>query len=88
MAQRESETRAPIEAASSGKDVFTTLGEVAGAKVREAVDLSRGHLEELKKKSLEEIMQDGREWIRKNPGKSVLGGLALGFLLGRLFRRR
>ena len=88
MAQRDPESRPPLEAASSGKDVFTTLGEVAGAKVREAVDLSREQLDGLKKKSLEEIYRDGQEWIRKNPGKSVLGGLALGFLLGRLFRRR
>ena len=85
MAKGEEDPRTPFE---PRKDFVGGLGEAAGARIREVVDASKEGFEELKKKSLEEIYQDSREWIRKNPGKSVLSGLAVGFLLGRIFRRR
>ena len=85
MAKGEDDPRNPFD---SRKDFVGTLGEAAGARIREVVDASKVNFEELKKKSLEEIYRDSREWIRKNPGKSLLGGLAVGFLLGRILRRR
>ncbi len=85
MAKGDEDPRNPFDAR---KDFVSGLGDAAGARIREAVDASKESFEELKKKSLEEIYNDSRDWIRKNPGKSVLGGLAVGFLLGRIFRRR
>jgi ElaB/YqjD/DUF883 family membrane-anchored ribosome-binding protein len=70
------------------REILTSVGGAAREKARELADLSRAKLEEIKKKSLEELFDDTKKYIRENPGKTLLGALAAGFLLGRLLRRR
>jgi len=62
--------------------------DAATRKVQEAADRGREKWDEVKKRSLEDVFGDTREWIRMNPGKTLLGALAAGWLLGRLLRRR
>lgn len=81
------------------QDVFSSMGETAtrkasevadaaGRKVQEVADMSREKWDSVKKRSLEEVVTDTRDWIRANPGKTLIGALAAGYLLGRLLRRR
>jgi hypothetical protein len=39
------------------------------------------------KRRLEDLQEDVTHYIKKNPGKCVLGAFALGFLIGKLARR-
>jgi ElaB/YqjD/DUF883 family membrane-anchored ribosome-binding protein len=90
MAEAETAGRKPPYRPDSEpvREVFSSVGSVAQEKAREFADFSRAKLEELKKKSLEEIYQDTKTYIRENPGKTLLGALAAGFILGKLLRRR
>jgi hypothetical protein len=36
----------------------------------------------------EELLHDSKEWMKANPGKTLVGALAAGYILGRLLRRR
>ena len=44
--------------------------------------------DELKKKNIEDLYRDTSGWVRTNPGKTLMGALATGFVLGWLLRRR
>ncbi len=44
-------------------------------------------IEEVKEKSVGEVIDDGRELVRKYPGISVAAAALAGFFLGRLFSR-
>lgn len=68
--------------------VFSSLGESADKKLHELADSSKQKLEEIKRKSLEELYSETKGWVRQNPGKTLMGAAATGFLLGWLFRRR
>ena len=68
--------------------VFSSLGESADRKLHELADNSKQKLEEIKKKNLEELYDETKGWVRQNPGKTLMGAAATGFLLGWLFRRR
>jgi len=70
------------------QDVLTSVGDAAARKARECAEASREKLDEIKKKSLEDLYEDGVAWVKANPGKTLLGALAAGYLLGRLLRRR
>jgi ElaB/YqjD/DUF883 family membrane-anchored ribosome-binding protein len=70
------------------QDVLTSVGDAAARKAREFAEASREKLEEIKKKSLEELLHETKEWMTANPGKTLVGALAAGYLLGRLLRRR
>jgi ElaB/YqjD/DUF883 family membrane-anchored ribosome-binding protein len=70
------------------REVLASLGNAAREKGRELAAASGVKLDEIKKKSLEDLYNDTRTYIRENPGKTVLGALAAGFILGRLLRRR
>ena len=70
------------------QDVLTSVSETAARKAREFAEVSREKLDEIKKKSLEDLYHDSKEWVKANPGKTLLGALAAGYLLGRLLRRR
>jgi ElaB/YqjD/DUF883 family membrane-anchored ribosome-binding protein len=80
--------RSASTAGRSAGERFATLEGAAGEKLREIVDSSREKIDALKSKSLEDIYRDARAYIRENPGKTVLGALAAGFLLGKILRRR
>ena len=90
MAQLDETTRPASGRAlmDQGRDALASLGRSAEGKAKEIVAASRGKIDEIKKKSLEDLYEDTKGFIRQNPGKSLLGGLAVGFLLGRVFRRR
>jgi len=70
------------------KDAFSTAGEAAGRKAREFADASREKFEEIKGKTIEELLAESLEWMKKNPGKTLLSGLTVGYLLGSMLRRR
>jgi ElaB/YqjD/DUF883 family membrane-anchored ribosome-binding protein len=70
------------------QQVFSSLGEAADRKLNELADTSRQRLEDLKKKNLEDLYSETKGWVRQNPGKTLMGAAATGFLLGWLFRRR
>jgi ElaB/YqjD/DUF883 family membrane-anchored ribosome-binding protein len=72
----------------SAGDRFSTIEGAAGEKLRDIMDSSREKIGALKNKSLEEIYRDARAYVRENPGKTLLGALAAGFLLGKILRRR
>lgn len=87
-AENAGESRSASTGGPSAADRFATLEGAAGEKLREIVDSSREKLDALKNKSLEEIYRDARAYIRENPGKTLLGALTAGFLLGKILRRR
>ena len=70
------------------REALSSLGNAAGDKARELLTASREKIDQIRKKSLEEIYDDTKNFIRENPGKSLLGALAAGFILGRILRRR
>jgi len=70
------------------REVLSSLGSTAREKARELAAASRVKLDEIKKKSLEDLYNDTRTFVRENPGKTLLGALAAGFILGKLLRRR
>jgi ElaB/YqjD/DUF883 family membrane-anchored ribosome-binding protein len=70
------------------QDVFASVGDAASRKAREVADASREKFDEIKKKSLEDLYLDTKEWVKANPGKTLIGALAAGYILGRLLRRR
>jgi len=70
------------------QDVLTSVGDAAARKAREFAEASREKLDEIKKKSLEDLYEEGLAWAKANPGKTLLGALAAGYILGRLLRRR
>jgi ElaB/YqjD/DUF883 family membrane-anchored ribosome-binding protein len=70
------------------RETLSSLGDAAGDKAREILSASREKIDQIRNKSLEEIYDDAKNFIRENPGKSLLGALAAGFILGRIFRRR
>ena len=50
----------------------------------------RGRLEEIRDDALHRIrsfQDDGKQYVRENPTKAVFTALALGFVLGLIFRR-
>ena len=38
------------------------------------------------KVKFDELLKEGQEYIKQNPGKSVLAALGLGFVLGMIFK--
>jgi ElaB/YqjD/DUF883 family membrane-anchored ribosome-binding protein len=50
----------------------------------------RGRFEEIKDDAIDRIrsfQDDGKQYVRENPTKAVLTALAVGFVLGLIFRR-
>ena len=84
-AGRDQTPRSPSEPI---REVLSSLGTGAEEKVKGFVSASRAKLDEIKKKSLEDLYADTKTFVRDNPTKTLLGALAAGFVLGRLFRRR
>ena len=53
-------------------------------------DEYRGRLEEIRDDALDRIrsfQDDGKQYVRENPTKAVFTALAVGFVLGLIFRR-
>lgn len=70
------------------QNVMASLGENADRKINEVSEASRQRINELKKKNFEDLYRDTTGWCRSNPGKTLIGALATGFLLGMILRRR
>ena len=50
----------------------------------------RGRLEEVRDDALDRVrsfQDDGKQYVRENPTKAVFTALAVGFVLGLIFRR-
>ena len=90
MSQAETAGRQPGDrpAAEPVREILSSVGSAAKEKAKEILDASRVKLDEIKKKSLEDLYNDTKTYIRENPGKTLVGALAAGFLLGRFLRRR
>jgi ElaB/YqjD/DUF883 family membrane-anchored ribosome-binding protein len=78
----------PHPGAEPLREILSSVGSAAREKAKELSEISRAKLDEIKKKSLEDLYSDAKTYVRENPGKTLVGALAAGFILGRLFRRR
>ena len=68
--------------------VFSSLGETADRKLHALADSSHEKLEEIAKKSLGDLYRDTKGWVRDNPGKTLVGAVTTGVLIGWFLRRR
>ena len=68
--------------------MFSSLGETADRKLHEFAETSREKLETIKKKSVGELYRDTKGWVRHNPGKTLVGAMASGVVIGWFLRRR
>jgi ElaB/YqjD/DUF883 family membrane-anchored ribosome-binding protein len=59
--------------------------EVTAKRVKDKVVEAK---EELAQKSVGELVDDGREYVRENPGKTILISVGVGALVGYLIGRR
>jgi ElaB/YqjD/DUF883 family membrane-anchored ribosome-binding protein len=69
-------------ARKAAKDLRSSAGAMA--------DEYRGRLEEIRDDALDRIrsfQDDGKQYVRENPTKAVFTALAVGFVLGLIFRR-
>ena len=57
-------------------------------RVEQFVSSVRAQASTLKTKSFEELWHGGLEYLKSNPGKTILVAATGGFLLGALLRRR
>lgn len=57
-------------------------------KVDEFVSGVKEQAQRLRTKSFDDLMTDTREFVKENPGKTILVSLAVGVVIGSLLRRR
>ncbi len=90
MTQTENPRHDPRErsAAEPIREAFSSLGSAAEEKAKDLLKTSREKLGEVRKKSLDDLYEDAKTYIRENPGKTLLGALVSGFILGKILRRR
>ena len=67
---------------------LSELGESADRKLDKLADTSREALERIKKKNIEDLYRDTKGWVQNNPGKTLVGAMASGVLVGWLLGRR
>ncbi|HEU5181059.1 MAG TPA: hypothetical protein VFW45_09710 [Candidatus Polarisedimenticolia bacterium] len=67
--------------------VFSNLGVTVDRRLHEFADSYHNACDRLKKKSLNELYDDARDWMQHNTGKVIVGAAATGFVLGCLLRR-
>ena len=67
-------------------DEEITKARLEADRLKSIIEEVKGY--EDKKKSLEDLYDDTKDWVRQNPGKTLAGALATGFLIGRFLRRR
>lgn len=54
--------------------------------VEDCLEKSHAAVGELRKKSLDDVIVTAKDFAKQHPGTTLLGGLAVGFLAGFLFR--
>ena len=82
--------RARVSAAAGLDTVASTLhqrGDKVASATHSAADAVSSGAEYLRANDVQTMMGDLMEVIRRNPGPSLLGAAALGFILGRALRR-
>lgn len=62
------------------------LGAKYGDYARTASQSLDGYASKLDEKSVDDLVEDGREFVRKSPGKAIGIAAVVGFMLSRLFR--
>jgi ElaB/YqjD/DUF883 family membrane-anchored ribosome-binding protein len=62
------------------------LGAKYGDYARTASKSLDGYASKLDEKSVDDLVEDGREFVRKSPGKAIGIAAIVGFMLSRLFR--
>ncbi|MDG6079576.1 hypothetical protein E3U23_10255 [Erythrobacter litoralis] len=67
--------------------VDETLGAKYGDYARSASSSLAGYADRLDEKSVDELTEDAREFVRKSPGLAVGMAAVAGFMLSSLFRR-
>jgi ElaB/YqjD/DUF883 family membrane-anchored ribosome-binding protein len=83
------EPRRRVETIVSG--VKDKAGEIVSGVKHKAEDIVSGAKDKadtLKKQSLEDLWTGTRDYVKDNPGKTVLISLGIGFVLGTFLRRR
>ena len=79
---KEKAERGVTHARKAAEDLRSSTGAMA--------DEYRGRLEEIRDDTVQRIrtlQDDGKQYVRENPTKAVFTALALGFVLGLIFRR-
>ena len=66
---------------------FTTLGVTVDRRLHEFADSSHKAFDRLKRKSLQELVEDTKDWLHSNKGRVIVGAMTAGFLIGCLLRR-
>lgn len=67
--------------------IFSNLGVTIDRRLHEFADSSQNALDRLRRKSLQELYGDTRNWVQHNKGKVVVGAMATAFLFGCILRR-
>lgn len=62
------------------------LGAKYGDYARSASQSLDGYAKQLDEKSVDDLVEDGREFVRRSPGKAIGIAAVVGFMLSRLFR--
>jgi len=73
---------------TTGDSVATDLASTARRKVEELAAGVKEQAIKLKTKSLDDLWKGTVEYVKENPGKTILVSLAVGVVLGSLLRRR
>ena len=66
---------------------LSSLGEAADHKLDRLAETSREKFD-MMRKNLRHLSRDTKEWLKRNPGKTLVGTLATGFLVGWLIRKK
>src|SRR5882672_8425865 len=67
---------------------LSSLGEATDRKLDQLAETSREKFDMMMRKNLRDLSRDTKEWLKRNPGKTLLGTLATGFLVGWLIRKK
>ena len=60
----------------------------ARAKVAEFVTGVRDRAESVRTSTMDDLWREAADYVKENPGKSILASVAVGLLLGNLLRRK
>jgi ElaB/YqjD/DUF883 family membrane-anchored ribosome-binding protein len=60
----------------------------ASSSVKDRIEHGKEVLEEIRHKNLDDVLTSAKEFAKNHPGTTLLGGMAVGFLVGYLIRRR
>jgi len=67
---------------------LSSLGEATDRKLDRLAETSREKFDMMMRKNLRDLSRDTKEWLKHNPGKTLVGTLATGFLVGWLIRKK